>query len=123
MRFKNSLMAVLVALPFAIACGSDCYDICEDMQDEGCNDFDHGECVHLCVDQEDFFDETDKCESDYDKVLDCMTDLDDICDAVPDPKHPDEEDCKDEVDEYKECVMDYCAEHMNKDWCKVTPPQ
>lgn len=123
MRLKNSFMALLAAVPFAVACGSDCYDLCEDQQDEGCKNFDHGSCVHGCVDQEDFFEETDECENDYDKVLDCVTDLDDICDAVPEaatPTNPtpDEPECADEVADYTECVLDYCADHPNKDWCK-----
>jgi hypothetical protein len=111
-------MAVLVALPFAIACGSDCYDLCDDMQDEGCNDFDHGACVHGCVDYDDFVEETDKCEDKYDEVLDCVSDLDDICEALYDPDKPTEEpECNDEVTDYAECLTDYCTDHPNKDWC------
>lgn len=118
MRFKNSLLAVLFAMPFAIACGSDCYDLCDDMQDEGCNDFDHGSCVHLCTDEEDFVEENDKCEAKFDEWVDCVADLDDVCDSLYDPDKPDrEEECRDESDDYFDCKNDYCIDHPNKDWC------
>jgi hypothetical protein len=118
MRFRNSLMAVFFAVPFAVACGSDCHDVCEDMVSEGCNDFDNGQCEHLCVDYDDFVEEDDKCEAKMEDYVDCVMELDDICDALYDPDKPTvEEECRDEASEYAECLGDYCADHPNKDWC------
>ena len=37
MRLRNSFAAVLLALPLTLACGTDCYDLCDDAQDEGCS--------------------------------------------------------------------------------------
>jgi hypothetical protein len=117
MRLRNSLAAILIALPFVVACGTDCYDICDDAQDEGCTDFDHDDCVHGCVAQEDFSEVSDECDSEFEKYVDCVADLDNICKAVPDPDEPDEEECNDERLDYIECVVDYCADHSNRDWC------
>jgi hypothetical protein len=120
MRLKNSFMALLAAVPFAVACGSDCYDLCDDALDEGCERFDHGDCVHGCTDAEDFFEEDDKCEDKFDEIVDCVADLDDVCDYAsgPDPADTTPEiECEDEVKEYVECYQGYCEDHPNKDWC------
>jgi hypothetical protein len=120
MRFPKSLMAILLAVPFAMACSSDCHDVCEDMLDEGCENYDNGSCEHACVDYDDFVEEDDKCESKMDDYIECVYDLDDICDALWDPDKPDqEEECRDEAVEYAECLADYCADHPKRDWCTL----
>jgi hypothetical protein len=125
MRFRRSLMAAFFAVPFAIACGSDCYDLCDDALDEACVRFDHGDCVHNCTDAEDFFEENDKCEDKYDELIDCAADLDDICDyhSGPDPKDetPDVE-CEEEAEEYAECFNRYCEDNPKRDWCTEWAP-
>jgi len=118
MRLRNSFAAVLLALPLTLACGTDCYDLCDDAQDEGCSDFDHGECVKGCVDQEDFSDTAEDCDDDFEKFVDCAADQDSVCDSIPDPDEPGEEKCNDERTEYLECLIDYCTDHSAKDWCK-----
>lgn len=125
MRLKNSFMALLAAIPFAIACGSDCYDLCDDALDEGCERFDHGECIHGCVDAEDFFDEDDKCEEKYDAIVDCASDLDDICDYASGPEDAEDDiECEDEAEAYAKCFIKYCEDHPKKDWCTaVGSPQ
>jgi hypothetical protein len=121
MRFRNSLMSLIAAIPFAVACGSDCYDLCDEALDEGCVRFDHGDCVHGCVDAEDFFEDDDKCEEKFDEIVDCVSDLDDVCDyaSAPDPDDatPEEPECSDEVEAYVKCYQNYCEDHPNKDWC------
>jgi len=120
MRLRNSFAAVLLALPLTLACGSDCYDLCDDAYEEGCSDFDHGACVKGCVDQEDFSDETDECDDVFEKFIDCVSDEDNICDTLYDPDHPtDEPKCNDEAIDYAECAADYCADHASKDWCEA----
>jgi hypothetical protein len=110
-------MALLAAVPFVVACGSDCYDLCDDALDEGCERFDHGECVHGCVDAEDFFEEDDKCEEKYDELVSCIADLDDVCDFASTPESADDIECKDEVEDYSKCFVNYCEDHPKKDWC------
>ena len=118
MRLRNSFAAVLAALPLILACGTDCYDLCDDALDEGCKHFDHDDCVHGCVSQEDMSETSDECDSEHEKLVDCVTELDDICDAVPDPDEPGEEKCNDQRSEYMDCMADYCVDHDSRDWCK-----
>jgi hypothetical protein len=118
MRFRPTLASILLLLPFAIACGTDCYDICDDAQDEGCSKFDHDECVHGCVSQEDFSDTSDKCDSKFDDLISCVADLSDVCDFasfyLSDPANME---CDKEYEKYTTCVIDYCSTHETKDWC------
>jgi len=118
MRLRQTLAVILLALPFAVACGTDCKDICDNAQDDGCKDFDHDECVHTCVSQDDFSNSSDLCDKTFDKLISCVADLDDVCDfASYYLSDPTKLKCDDEYTDYRTCLADYCDKHTSKDWC------
>jgi len=123
MRFK-SLMLVVTALSFStlVGCKSKCESNCDAMQDSDCDDADHDGCLHLCIQQEDMEEDTDKCTSDWDALQDCMADQDDICKVLETETQDDGsvkfKKCNSEINDYADCYADYCKDHDKREYCK-----
>ncbi|MCC6554575.1 MAG: hypothetical protein IT372_16470 [Polyangiaceae bacterium] len=82
MTFKNALVSFgLMAFigAFTVGCGADCEGMCEDAKEcEGAADT--GDCAKACEDAEKAA-EDKGCSDQYDDLLSCMDDQDDICTA------------------------------------------
>jgi hypothetical protein len=95
-----------------------CVSLCDRMQAVGCANFDHGSCIHGCVDADDATTGDGQCAATYDAVLSCATRVSDVCTLVIDPESSVAEPaCSDETVDYADCLVAYCTAHPNEDYC------
>jgi hypothetical protein len=118
MRF-NTLLAVVpfLCVTALVGCKPSCEGMCDDAQEEDCKNADHDSCIQLCAMAEDMKDDTDKCSSEFDDLVSCMNDADDICDVYETNDEGKLKKCNSEVSDYTECLGDYCADHDSRDYC------
>ena len=74
---KFTIVPMLALALFAVGCGPDCESICEDGNE--CEGPDQN-CEKFCEDTEKRV-EDKGCEDQYDEVVSCMGDIDDLCKA------------------------------------------
>lgn len=94
MNLKKLMMVPMFALSlFAVGCGPDCESLCEDAKecDNATAEDKKEDCAKTCEDL------AKDCEDEYDDVVSCMGDLDDIC------KFDATKDCQSELTAYGKC--------------------
>ena len=121
MRFNKLLAVVPFAFIALVGCKPSCEGMCDKMQDEDCKDFDHDSCMHLCIMVEDMQEDTDKCDDEYDALISCYNDQDDICKTQEFDDDGELKKCKSESKDFVTCMSDYCADHDSSDYCKGAP--
>jgi len=120
MRF-NQLLAVVPFLCFTalVGCKPSCEGLCDDARDEDCKNSDHDGCIQLCTMADDMKDDTDKCSSEFDDLISCVGEQDDVCDFYEtDSDTGKRKKCNSELTDYAECVVEYCGDHESRDYCK-----
>jgi len=118
MRFNQLLAVVPFVFVVLVGCKPSCESLCDKMQDEDCKDFDHDSCIHGCVSYEDMQEDTDKCDDDYQALLDCINDQDDICKTNEfDSDTGKLKKCQSETEDFGKCYADYCDDHDSRDYC------
>jgi hypothetical protein len=113
----------MVAPLLAIGCGTDCRLLCERREEANCEgDADAPDCEYQCKHEEDLVTNAG-CESEYDDVLTCIDELDDICDMFPpvcDPgAHCKDPECDNEIKDLNDCYSDYCTDHPHNNECET----
>ena len=122
-RTLTSTLAVLFGF-LAFGCKPDCRLVCEKAEEADCfNADDVPDCEYACKHDQDLV-RNAGCESDYEELLVCLDELEDICDAVLEPcttgqscKDPK---CDNEADDLRDCVAKYCTRHPRNNECTVT---
>jgi hypothetical protein len=95
---------------FATGCGASCESLCEDGKE--CKDAEKSvDCDKQCEEADDFAEKSD-CSDQYDDVVSCMGDQDDICKV-------DEKACESELKAWGTCVSKYCTKHLDDKNCTV----
>ncbi len=109
MSWKKLFLVPLLALtPVLVGCGSaDCEELCEKANDK-CGEEEKQNCDKSC-DQLENLAEKSGCEDEYDDLLSCMDDADDICD---------ENKCSSETTKYGTCVGKYCVANPTNAACQ-----
>jgi hypothetical protein len=113
MRFYRLGLVALFGASLALTgCGYSCANMCEDIAECDDQDTNPDDCDPLCeiIERRN---EDMGCDEDYDKIIECVGDLDDACDAV----EGDDPECQDEAADYSKCVSDFCTDHPNNDDC------
>jgi hypothetical protein len=98
---RLSLIVVLAAL--AVGCGADCVSLCEDRKECEGADRDR-DCAAWCKGIESDAEEA-SCEDEWDDLVACESEQDDICRA-------DENACDSETKAYSDCRAEYCDHHL-----------
>jgi hypothetical protein len=109
MNFYKFLIVPFLAVAVT-ACGNDCKSACED----------GNECpgVTTKVDCDDQCDKGEKlaedadCSDQYDDLVGCFADQDDICKPAADA-------CKAELTAASACITPYCIKNPNVEGCKI----
>jgi len=117
MRFNRLLLVVPFVFAAVVGCSPKCESLCDDYQDEDCKDFDHDACIGQCAAAEDMKDDTDKCSNEWDDLMSCIGDQDDICKTNELDDDGKFKKCNSEFNDYGECMADYCADHESRDYC------
>ena len=120
MLVRKLLIVPLLLGLGAFACEPNCESMCDKAQDEGCKNYDHGACVHLCTDVEDMKDDTDRCSEEWDAYFECVMNASDICDIADEQN--DSSKCDGDRQDWNECVFDFCENHTSRDYCTGTVP-
>lgn len=113
---KKLGMLAALTLSFAlVGCGADCVSMCEQAQEDGdCFqevDGDDRDCEDFCEDVEELAEEDNgDCEEELDELVSCMDDEDDACDAL-------DRSCSDELEDFGECITDYCVDNPSNRTC------
>lgn len=112
---------LMVAPLYAIGCAPDCRLLCERREEANCEgDVDNPDCEYQCKHEEDLVANAG-CESEYDDLITCVDELDDICEMFPEPcdtgEHCKDPECDNETEDLFECYDDYCTEHPNNNEC------
>jgi hypothetical protein len=95
MNLKKLTMVPMLAMAlFAVGCGADCESLCEDTQE--CEGAEKVDCAKQCEETEKAVEKAG-CEDQYDDVLSCASDQDDVC-------KPDEDACKSELSAFTKCM-------------------
>ena len=111
MRLHRLCLGFFLGASLALTgCGYSCTNWCEDHTEE-CKDDDTNpdDCSPICEIIERRNDDME-CDDEFDEVMSCIGDLDDICDA-------DDDKCQKEQENYSDCVVDFCDDHPNNDDC------
>jgi len=97
-------LASMVVLAFLVAgCGADCVSLCEDRKE--CEGADRDQdCADHCEEVVSLVEKA-SCEDQYDELLSCESEQDDIC-------RSDENACTTESNEYSACLAEYCTDHL-----------
>jgi hypothetical protein len=111
---KMMLVPVFMLAGLATACGDDCVSACEDGKEcsDATADEKAADCDKQCEDGEKNA-ETMGCSDEYDDVVSCVSDLDDICKFNP------ETDCKTEGTAFFTCFSKYCTAHADDAACDL----
>jgi hypothetical protein len=94
---KLAIVPMLALVMFATGCGDDCESVCEARN--GCADVEREEdCSKACEDDAREAEDAD-CEDQYDEVVSCVSDQDDVCDEAKLG-----EACRSEFTAFNECM-------------------
>jgi hypothetical protein len=105
LRKMMFVVPMLAMAFFATGCGASCESLCEDGKE--CKDADKGrDCDKECEEAEDLADKAG-CTDQYDDVVSCLGDEDDICKI-------DEDTCKSEFSAQQKCMAKYCEKHLDE---------
>jgi hypothetical protein len=108
MTWKKLILVPFLALtPVLVGCGADCEDVCEKSNEE-CDGAD-ADCSKTCSDLEEQAEKAG-CEDEFDDVVSCGDDANDICD---------DSSCDSELEAYGKCVVSYCTSHQTESVCTV----
>lgn len=114
MRLHRLGLAILLGASLGLTgCGYSCTNWCEDHTEE-CkgDDTNPDDCDPICeiIERRN---EDMECDDEFDDIMSCLGDLDDICDAddLEDPA------CGSEQEKYSNCLNDFCVDHPNNDDC------
>ena len=111
MRFHRLGLVCVIGASLALtACGYSCENLCEDMADCSGSEQNPDDCDPQCEILE-RVNEDSECEDEYDELLSCASELEDICDE------DDQEKCSDELTDYSDCRVDFCDDHPSNDDC------
>ena len=95
---KLTIVPMLAMALFAVGCGPDCESQCEDRNE--CEDipeeFKEDDCAKFCEEIEKDV-EAEGCEDQYDDLLSCGGDIEDVC-------KPDEDACESEQEAFNKCM-------------------
>jgi hypothetical protein len=96
MNLKKITMVPMLAMAlFAVGCGADCESLCEDAKE--CDGAEQDvDCAKSCEDAQKAAEDAG-CEDEYDDVVSCAGDQDDIC-------KPDADACKSESEAFGKCL-------------------
>ena len=117
-----ALLSTLLCVP---GCDpqDECRSMCEKQEEADCDTGlpDAIDCERYCKHQLDLVTNAD-CQSDWDAYMLCIDELENVCDAYPDPCKPDDDDCDDpkcdnEFEELEECIVDYCCDNPRNNEC------
>jgi hypothetical protein len=120
MRFNRLLLVVpFLCFTSLLGCSGDCESMCDKAQDEDCKGAaDHDYCIGVCTAADDMKEDTDKCSSEFDDLVSCANDADDICDVFEtDSDTYKRKKCNSELEDYVDCLTDYCKDHESRDYC------
>jgi len=117
MSFKSLMLVVPFSLAVLVGCGPTCEGMCDQAKEDDCKNADHDGCIQLCTMADDMKEDTDKCSSEFDDLVSCFNDADDICDAFETDDEGKLKKCNSEVKDYTECFAEYCADHDSRDYC------
>lgn len=121
-KFASSL--VLLSTLIVTGCGPDCRLLCEEHEKADCYaaGTDTPDCEYQCKHDQDLVTNAE-CQAEYDTVLLCLDDLENICDAdteyCVDGEDCDDPKCDNEAEELGECITDYCTEHPRNNECEL----
>jgi hypothetical protein len=96
---------------FTLACGADCESLCEDRKE--CTDASPDERARDCdqsCDAEETVAERFGCRSQVDDLIDCIANLEELCDPSPDA-------CGTEQAALYQCNLRYCSAHPDDADC------
>jgi hypothetical protein len=97
-------LAWIVTLAFlALGCGADCMSLCEDRKE--CKGADRDEDCSVDCNELESLVEKASCEDQFDDLLACEGEQEDICRA-------DENACDAESQAYSDCITEYCTDHL-----------
>ncbi|HEX6766405.1 MAG TPA: hypothetical protein VF103_13025 [Polyangiaceae bacterium] len=114
---RMGVVAIFGVGLLATGCGYSCANMCEDLAECKDNDTNPDDCDPLCEIIERRAEDMG-CDEDLDKLVDCVGELDDACDAQDDDPLDDKEpECADEAADYSKCQSDFCNDHPNNDDC------
>lgn len=124
-----STLGVVLTVLVTFGCGPDCRLLCEEIEKADCAGTSEGypaDCEYRCKHEQDLVTNAE-CQAEYDTYNLCLDDLDNICDAFPEPCGLEGEDCDDpkcdnEYEELIECYVDYCTEHPRNNECEIGIP-
>src|SRR5262245_37808629 len=108
-----STFALVSTVLYAYGCGTDCRMLCEKQEEADCFGApeDAADCERYCKHQMDLVTNAD-CQGDWDAYIMCLDEIEDVCDAYPEPCKPDEDcddpKCDNELDDLNDCIVDYC---------------
>ena len=92
---KLTIVPMLALALFATGCGDDCVSLCEDANEcEGAEKVD--DCDKECEDAKKAAEDAG-CEDQFDDLLSCASDQDDVC-------KPDENACSSEAEAFVKCM-------------------
>jgi hypothetical protein len=108
---KMMLVPVFMLAGLATACGDDCVSACEDGKEcaEASEEQKAADCDKQCEDGEKLAEKMG-CEDEYDDLVSCYSDIDDIC-------KPSETDCATEGAAAFACQLKYCTAHEDDADC------
>jgi hypothetical protein len=143
MVFKSGLWKVplVVVLAGLVGCGEDCESLCQEAVEQECCQKecpdcecpDESACKKACRNDDEVVADSG-CEDDYEAVIECTAEVDDICGAADmacsadisdgmviercGPIH----DCASEREKLFACVSDYCRDgHLDEPACAFVP--
>jgi hypothetical protein len=119
-----STFALVGAVLYVSGCSPDCRLLCEEQEEADCfaDPDDEVDCERYCKHTQDLVTNAD-CQVDWDVYVLCLDDIEDVCDAYPEPCLPDEDcddpKCDNEAEELGECIAEYCTEHPRNNECEM----
>ena len=93
---KLTMVPMLAMALFAVGCGDDCVDVCEDSNECAGNDMKVDDCEKSCEDARELAEKAG-CEDQFDDLWSCAADQDDVCKADADA-------CSKEVEALNKCA-------------------
>jgi hypothetical protein len=93
---KLTMVPMLALALFAVGCGDDCVSACEDGQE--CEGVEKVDCEKECEDGAKAAEDAG-CEDQYDELMSCVADQDDVCDIEALAKA-----CSSEGSAFQKCV-------------------
>jgi len=132
MSLKTLLILIpVLSLAALTGCKASCDGLCDEGKDQHChssndsNLFNHPACYAFCQREKDMEDDgVDDCKTEFDALLDCMSQQSNICDVfLPvqgeayDDGTPKFDKCSGTQHDYSTCIGTYCGKHTSRDYC------